>query len=95
MQEMIRLMQSQTQSNSVTKYPSSTNTEPLPPPISNPVSERNYTVIWIIINIAAFTRDKQFCAAFMTVTIVTVLFTYRLKVVFIPSCFLPTHPGCG
>ena len=66
---------SQTQSNSVVTYPSSTNTEPLPPPSSNLVSERNYTVILSIKSITAFS-DKQFCAAFMAVTVVTVLFKW-------------------
>ena len=53
-------------------------TEPLPPPSSNLEGERIYTVILSIKSITAFS-DKQFCAAFMAVTVVTVLFKYLSK----------------
>jgi ABC-type sugar transport system permease subunit len=70
---VISVILSQSQSNLVVNYPSSTNTEPLPPPSSNIVSEQNYTVILSIKCITAIS-DKQFFAAFMAVTVVTVLF---------------------
>ena len=55
------------------KYPSSTNTEPLPQPISNSVSDRYYTEHLSVNSITCFTSDKQLHAAFMVVTVVTVL----------------------
>ena len=60
----------------VNEYPSSTNTEPLPPPVSNLVYDRNYTEHLSINSITGFTSDKQLRAAFMAVTVVTVLFDW-------------------
>ena len=56
--------------------------EPLPPPNSTLVGESNHTEIFhlkilcffSIKSTTAFTCDKQLCAAFMAVTVVTVLF---------------------